>query len=883
MKKVLSIVLSIAMVVCLAPTMAFAATTSAQADAAYSDTKGTACEGAVNVLSALGVVDGFTDGTYKPEQVVTRAQMAKLIITALGVADYASAKTSKFTDMSAATWAIPYVEYASNLNIVNGVGNNKFNPNGNVTYEQAATMIVRALGYTDKCNEMNGTWPAIYIQKATALGLFNDVVNKGTTGATRGDLAIMLYNALTVDEVYADNDGATQPKKGANGDGVTMMDTLNVSGSSTHKVVTDTDADTAVNSIAGYVGAAAEVIYNKDGDVLALSDIKTTFLSGEIKSNGKFEADNGTTYTIASDAYKVYATDDKGKTDGTVKSTKNGVTLIKNNIVDTENSVTKLGKMSYSSAADANNDYTIAATVSGKTITGIYSIATWKVSKNAKVDTSDLNQITKNQKLLGVKFDLNDDQKIDNGSFVLNGVSSLSDIKADDIVYVYAGGENTNNDITRVDVGTKTVTGKITKTTSDKVTIDGTAYKIADAKKSSLTPGEGDLEAGNEVTLRLDYDGKIYNVDLIDGTAGNFAVIVAKSDTCPAKANVSGTAKIELLTADGDKVFEIDGKKYIDNKSIGVVEDDKGNKSLNTTENKGWAEVVAGTIVKYSVNNSGQLTKLTKVINDKDYTPSEGTLKSGQISKAGIFDTHSIADSALIFAVPTKNDNTEFNWEADTDKFSVVKKASVLDTSVKAAKYVVDDDTNKIICMIIDDNSTSDDQYGIATSVYKMDGSTGADFYIDSEKLTDKEVASGVDKDSIKNKENLALYKIKKTTSGDYEFTPVGSATEENPTGLVKGYTKSSDKKVKVNVKNGYVEFVDLNDKDEEVSTTSHKFNLYDKAIVYVYDKSDEEYSIGSTSDLTDDSVVSIKLYQTSNDSKDDFGGLVNYITIVME
>lgn len=63
----------------------------------------------------------------------------------------------------------------------------------------------------------------------------------------------------------------------------------------------------------------------------------------------------------------------------------------------------------------------------------------------------------------------------------------------------------------------------------------------------------------------------------------------------------------------------------------------------------------------------------------------------------------------MIFAVPTKNDNTEFNWEADTDKFSVVKKASVLDTSVKAAKYVVDDDTNKIICMIIDDNSTSDD------------------------------------------------------------------------------------------------------------------------------------------------------------------------------
>ena len=210
MKKVLSIVLSIAMVVCLAPTMAFAATTSAaQADAAYSDTEGKACEGAVNVLSALKVVDGFTDGTYKPEQTVTRAQMAKLIVTALGVADYATAKTSKYTDMGAATWAIPYVEYAANLNIVNGVGNGKFNPNGLVTYEQAATMVVRALGYTDQCKEMNGTWPAIYVQKAMALGVFEDVVNGGANGANRGDIAIMLYNAIELAEVYADADGTT--------------------------------------------------------------------------------------------------------------------------------------------------------------------------------------------------------------------------------------------------------------------------------------------------------------------------------------------------------------------------------------------------------------------------------------------------------------------------------------------------------------------------------------------------------------------------------------------------------------------------------------------------------------------------------------------------
>ena len=68
MKKVLSIVLSLVMVLCLTPAMAFADSNGA----VYSDISGEKCEGAVNVLDALGVIDGYEDGTYRPDQVVTR-------------------------------------------------------------------------------------------------------------------------------------------------------------------------------------------------------------------------------------------------------------------------------------------------------------------------------------------------------------------------------------------------------------------------------------------------------------------------------------------------------------------------------------------------------------------------------------------------------------------------------------------------------------------------------------------------------------------------------------------------------------------------------------------------------------------------------------------
>ena len=69
MKKVLSIVLSLVMVICMMPVMAFA-------DTVYSDVSGQPCEDAVTTLSNLSVINGYQDGTYRPDGVVTRAEVA---------------------------------------------------------------------------------------------------------------------------------------------------------------------------------------------------------------------------------------------------------------------------------------------------------------------------------------------------------------------------------------------------------------------------------------------------------------------------------------------------------------------------------------------------------------------------------------------------------------------------------------------------------------------------------------------------------------------------------------------------------------------------------------------------------------------------------------
>ena len=224
--------------------------------------------------------------------------MAKLIITALGMDSYATATKSSYSDMALAQWAIPYVEYATNLGIIEGVGGGRFSPGNPVTYEQAVTMIVRALGYTTDCNEINGTWPAVYVQKATALGIFKNVEgNQYGTGANRGDVAIMLYNALDIPQVYADKDGETHHKHGrilTNSETEKRLcqdyddvDTLNKDGESESQVVTSQMADDAVTDIRASVGAAAKVTTDKNEHVIAVGDTQTTFVSGKVSNDGK--------------------------------------------------------------------------------------------------------------------------------------------------------------------------------------------------------------------------------------------------------------------------------------------------------------------------------------------------------------------------------------------------------------------------------------------------------------------------------------------------------------------------------------------------------------------------------------------------------------------
>ncbi len=189
-KKVLSLVLALVMVLGSFGTV-FAA--------AYPDVKGETAD-AVDRLSLLGILEGYPDGTFKPEGQITRAEFAAVAVRAKGlkaVAAAAQGLPTGFSDVPGTFWASGVVGTAARLGIVNGVGNGQFAPQSPVKYEEAITMLVRALGY-EAAAQAKGGYPYGYLIVANEIDLLEAVKGTQGTAATRGQVAQLTDNALEI-------------------------------------------------------------------------------------------------------------------------------------------------------------------------------------------------------------------------------------------------------------------------------------------------------------------------------------------------------------------------------------------------------------------------------------------------------------------------------------------------------------------------------------------------------------------------------------------------------------------------------------------------------------------------------------------------------------
>lgn len=187
LKKVLAVVLALA--------MAF----SLVASAAYTDvTTGTPVAEAVDLLSGLEIVGGYPDGSFGPEKDITRAEFAKMLfitITGGDNSDLYAGDSGKYSDVKGDQWFASYVNWATQLNILGGYPDGTMKPDNNITIAEATKMLIVALGF----EVGDYTFPFGFIDKANQLKMFKDVSGiKADVKATRGQIAQMTYNTLFV-------------------------------------------------------------------------------------------------------------------------------------------------------------------------------------------------------------------------------------------------------------------------------------------------------------------------------------------------------------------------------------------------------------------------------------------------------------------------------------------------------------------------------------------------------------------------------------------------------------------------------------------------------------------------------------------------------------
>ena len=533
------------------------------AGAAFSDQSKIKNTEAVDACTALNIIGGYPDGSFKPEGNITRAEVTKMICVALNGGKNPAVSTNTtptFSDVrnnANAAWAEGYIESCAAQGIVSGVGGGKFAPNGNVTGVQLAKMLLVSLGYNSDNEGFTGTaWATNVNVRAAQKGLYDGLEKMDTAAAiTRDNAAQMVWNALQAYEVEYKTTLVTD-SKGQLTSQITVQD--KVVGSNNDKITLLEDkyeAWTDVGTLSNIDGEkltitmnAADVsasdYVNKDkndkattGDV-TFSDLDKDY-SALLGQKVKVLFKNGKT----NDVIGVYATDDNNVLINTTASkldTVSGETKIK--VDGTKYSVdTKTGLSIWTISVDSkgNGQLTKSAAVTSakdiyKTIDEIndndMAVTVISNDNDSKVDVILVNQksfvklTTVNSSSVSYKAVQADMKGNVTGTAIKldlgNDTPELYKGYAKDN-YAFVGADLYNDNL--VFTKAETVTGKCDSFKSDSIKLDGTWYDYILGEGFSYT-----AKAGKSYTAYV-YGGYAYYLSGENGSSSDVDTLLVKT------------------------------------------------------------------------------------------------------------------------------------------------------------------------------------------------------------------------------------------------------------------------------------------------------------------------------------------------------------------
>ncbi|WP_125115631.1 S-layer homology domain-containing protein [Agathobaculum sp. Marseille-P7918] len=657
----------------LALVLAFACAFTMFAGAAFTDEADFAVDTeVVDTLVALGVIEGYTDGSFQPDATVTRAEMAKMIYVVRTGRSDASAYNNDATTFTDITdhWARGYIKYCQSLGIIAGKSATSFDPDATVTTQEAAKMLLVTLGYNaDKAGLVGTGWGAKTTALADENGLLKDV-NCGTTqGMPRQYAAQLIYNSIfsyTVvlrDGEYTNMNllGAKNPTIGEKYMSL-VKDEWVLDGYKDKKAVFTANANTKDKSVKfeDYTVDKSELV-DKAVTVLYKMDTKTD----KATIYGMFKADDNTYMDTI-----VGQITDRSKTD-----------------------TIKVGGTKYDIADDASK-----------------AVKEWADSKSAQPATvvldknGDVYDITKDTDFAVGKVTFVGTKTVTVGgkSYNVEDVDMYDGMAKDDWAVVSVSDYTNNTVFTKATV----VSGKVDVVNGDDYTIDGTVYTKAN---DSFVKSISGLELGNKVDVVV-VNGYIYNAEKVSGIASLEEVVYingTKTDNNYGKKTVKAQAIFANGTTAEIKVVDIEGTK--------------GDALYNAVDADDTSKKFNGLYAFDLDDDEYTLNAITSGTDKDDFEVAEGTTATAGDDKiSGL----RVNDDAVVFVVDKDGDvSVKTGKEVAAWNAVTVEKVNAFANKTNGVAYV------ELAAVVMKSNqdipgSSSDAVYGY---VVKTLGSTKED------------------------------------------------------------------------------------------------------------------------------------------------------------
>jgi hypothetical protein len=697
-KKLISLILALALISAV-PSVSFA----------FSDTDGTDYEEAVYVLSELDIIGGYEDKTFRPENSITRAEFAAMVVRLVDTSVYNIPEGVVFKDVGKKHWAYEFVNAGFHIGYFSGYGDGIFAPDEKISFSEVVKTVTTILGYKPLA-EARGGYPTGYVMIANEKDLLDGLSLGNDEYVTRGDVALLLYNSLNKPKLEQSVFGNDKIEYTEDPRRTILTDELKVS---RYEGVITATRHTGLYGVSAL--SEDEILIGDTKLAVGKSDIVSMLgynLVVYAKEDKKTKDETVLFYEIKeeNDVTTVVADDIDPSTNLNYFSYWNGE---KQESIALSNDVQFIINAKYEPFALSNDLKPTSGTVTLLNNDGDKSVDVVIVKKYSHyvvsdIDSTDLVIYDKYGKepLELEPADKNVDYKI-----IRNG--SNAKFKNINIGAILSVLKSVDGEYMEINLVVSPIRGKVTGKVDSETFIIGEDGK--EYKRSSDLPDSELIELGYDGTFYLDLEGRIIKIEAGSSTDGNYCYLMDAGIS----AGLGGVLQFKILNAKGEIQVLSSAEKVSFN---GVSETRENILSL-----LGGAGTIVQQPIRFGLNSEGRLSKIE--IPTKDFDTASryyrrGTKMFGYRGTAMGFFINS--EETVMFQVPTGG--------GSDDSYRVIEYDDLANYDVSYSVTGYDLEGLTVSCAVVDipESVTSAEISGaccVVTSVTRATNKTGDPCY----------------------------------------------------------------------------------------------------------------------------------------------------------